>query len=262
MKSPLPFSYAAAFSIIGPALLLLFQPANGQQPSLADTTVREAVEQALSRDPADPGLQLIQSQQFQKAENFLNNSLKENDLNPNAYFQRGVVNWQQSDTLAACRDWSSVLALGDTATYLLLTKNCGGNVHIGDEVMPVKTFRQALVTRPEAGLSASEADRQAVRYVDQMPVFPGGTEGLFHYLKQHLNTAAIRDASAGTLAYVEFIIDRRGNVLYPHVVRGGSKELNREAVRVIRQMPNWKPGMKNGKPVLVRYTLPVRLHLR
>lgn len=226
-----------------------------------DPTLDQSVKEGLLQNPNDKGLQLIQSQQYSTAETFLNNSLKENDLDPKAYFQRGVVNWQQSDTLAACRDWSSVLALGDTATYILLTKNCGGNVHFGDEVMPVKTFRRALVTKPEPVMSAAEADKQTERYVDQLPEFPGGTEGLFGYLKKNLNTAAVKDGSAGTLAFVEFIIDRKGKVLYPHVVRGANKELNTEAVRVIRNMPAWKPATKKGQPVLVRYTLPVRVHL-
>ena len=57
--------------------------------------------------------------------------------------------------------------------------------------------------------------------------------------------------------YVQFVIDTAGNVVEPKVIRGVSPELDAEALRVIREMPAWKPGMQRGKPVRVSFTLPV-----
>jgi protein TonB len=56
---------------------------------------------------------------------------------------------------------------------------------------------------------------------------------------------------------VKFIVNEDGNITDTRVEKGVSKELDEEAIRVVKNMPQWKPGIQNGKPVKVYYTLPI-----
>jgi protein TonB len=59
-----------------------------------------------------------------------------------------------------------------------------------------------------------------------------------------------------------FVVERDGSITDVQVVRGVDPSLDKEAVRVIQSMPKWKPGMQRGKPVRVRFTLPVVFRLQ
>ena len=61
---------------------------------------------------------------------------------------------------------------------------------------------------------------------------------------------------------VQFIIDKDGSIINPTVVRGIDPYLDKEAIRVIKIMPKWKPGMQRGRAVRVKYTLPVVFKLQ
>ena len=78
----------------------------------------------------DQGIQLINSGNFESANSFLTKEISSNESNASAYFQRGVANFAMSDTLEACRDWSAVLALGDTAMFNLLESKCHSSMII------------------------------------------------------------------------------------------------------------------------------------
>ena len=60
---------------------------------------------------------------------------------------------------------------------------------------------------------------------------------------------------------VSFVVNEDGKVGKVEVLKQVSPELDREAVRVVSEMPHWMPGRKDGKPVRVRYTLPVKFKL-
>lgn len=254
-----------SFSVLFPVIIFFLLAMSASMSSFGQGSdvsgeLKNVLEQSLKNNPSDPGLQLINNQQYEAANSYFNQSIKANDLNADAYLKRGIVNWQQSDTTAACRDWSSVLALGDTATYMLLTKNCHGNMIIEEEVIPVKKFKTLFADG--FGMSKSEAEKSAHVVVDVMPAFPGGDEALIKYLKTNTQypKAATANKTQGRV-YVNFIISKSGKVLYPYAAKKIGSGCDEEAVRVIKNMPAWKPGMKNGKPVLVRYTLPVKFAL-
>ena len=99
--------------------------------------------------------------------------------------------------------------------------------------------------------------------VEQMPEFPGGVEGLMRYLQQNVQypPTAIKNNVQGRVI-VQFIIDETGQVGDVKVVRSVSEEVDAEAVRVIKSMPNFAPGYQDGKPVAVWYTLPVMFKLQ
>ncbi len=97
-----------------------------------------------------------------------------------------------------------------------------------------------------------------------MPEFPGGMSALFDYLSfnTHYPKQAYRKGIEGRVV-CQFVVAIDGKISNVEVVRSsGDKSLDREAVRVIRSMPKWKPAMYQGKPVSVKYTVPVNFKLK
>ena len=102
----------------------------------------------------------------------------------------------------------------------------------------------------------------AIDELDQQPEFPNGNEGLVKYLSENIvyPKKALKKSITGRVL-VQFIIDKTGKVVDVTVPRSIDKSLDKEAVRVIKAMPNWKPGMKGGQPVKVKYTIPINFKL-
>ena len=98
---------------------------------------------------------------------------------------------------------------------------------------------------------------------DQMPEYPGGMEALVQFVKDNLKYPAIAyEAAIEGRVIIKFVVSKTGELKDIRKVRGLSKECDDEAIRVVKAMPTWKPGMDKGKPVDVYYTLPIsfRLH--
>ena len=98
---------------------------------------------------------------------------------------------------------------------------------------------------------------------EQWPTFKGkGTEAFSEWVTAHLKYP--KDAKAahieGTVK-VKFVVGSNGGVQEVEVLQGAYPSLDAEAVRVIRSSPKWKPGINNGKPCRVTYTLPVLFDL-
>lgn len=193
------------------------------------------------------GAVLLNSGDFKGANSLLSNEIATNSSNATAYFQRGVANWAMSDTLNACRDWSAVLALGDTEMFNLLESKCHGSMIIENDTIPAKKYKKMW--------GKEDANHASKMVVEQMPEFPGGQEKLAEYI--FTNTSKKVKGAKGTV-FVNFLISPKGKVLFPYVAHGVSKECDAEALRVIRSMPAWKPGKEKGKSVYVRSSIPVR----
>lgn len=94
------------------------------------------------------------------------------------------------------------------------------------------------------------------KVVEDMPQFTDGN--IFDYLAQHVRYPEEAEKNGiGGMVYVQFVIDTTGKVVEPKVIKSVSPELDAEALRVVSEMPAWKPGMQRGKPVRVSFTLPV-----
>jgi protein TonB len=98
--------------------------------------------------------------------------------------------------------------------------------------------------------------------VDEMPVFPGGEEKLFAFLRSNIvyPPVARENGVQGRVA-VNFIVDRNGKISEARILKGIGSGCDEEALRVIHMMPDWKPGKQNGRPVIVSYYLPVDFRL-
>jgi TonB family protein len=101
--------------------------------------------------------------------------------------------------------------------------------------------------------------------VDIMPEFPGGEQVLLDYLSNNLKYPAYeRENDIEGTVYVGFTIDELGGVINPKILRSvpGSVNFDAEVLRVIKNMPRWKPAKQNGKPVKATYSLPVRFRIQ
>ena len=94
--------------------------------------------------------------------------------------------------------------------------------------------------------------------IDEMPEFPGGWDMLQLWLMNNTQypEAALRAGVQGKVM-VSFIVDVDGSVTDCNVVKSLSPSCDEEALRVVKAMPKWKPGMYKGQPVKVSFLLPI-----
>lgn len=98
--------------------------------------------------------------------------------------------------------------------------------------------------------------------VEQMPSFPGGISGLRTYLNQNIRyPAEAQENCVQGRVVVSFVVGKDGHISDVTVLRSVDPSLDKEAVRVIRNMPRWTPGKQGGEPVRVRYNVPVSFRL-
>lgn len=94
------------------------------------------------------------------------------------------------------------------------------------------------------------------------PMFPGGEQALMRYLSTNLRyPRKAQESGKEGRVLVQFIVDKDGSIIEPKVLRSVDPELDAEAVRVVKAMPKWEPGKKDGKVVRVKYTMPIMFRL-
>jgi protein TonB len=99
--------------------------------------------------------------------------------------------------------------------------------------------------------------------VEQMPKFRGGDADLLYYLGSETRYPEIaREYDLEGVVYVSFVIDKTGKIKDVKIARSVDYHLDKEALRVIKSMPDWKPGKQNGQPVSVQFTVPIKFVLR
>jgi protein TonB len=100
--------------------------------------------------------------------------------------------------------------------------------------------------------------------VETMPEFPGGQQALFKYLGENVKYPVIaQENGIQGRVICQFVVNKDGSIVDVVVVRSsGEPSLDKEALRVINSMPKWKPGKQRGKPVRVKYTVPVNFRLQ
>lgn len=99
--------------------------------------------------------------------------------------------------------------------------------------------------------------------VEQQAQFPGGPGALNSWLSKNLNypELAQQNGVEGKVI-VQFVVEKDGSISSPVIARGVDKDLDREAIRVVRKMPKWSPGKNNGVAVRSKFTLPVVFRLQ
>ena len=106
-------------------------------------------------------------------------------------------------------------------------------------------------------------EQQIFQVVEEMPEFPGGMAECLKFLAKNIKypTIAQENGVQGRVI-VQFVVNKDGTIVDPVVVRSVDPYLDKEALRVIKAMPKWKPGKQRGKAVRVKYTVPVTFRLQ
>jgi protein TonB len=100
--------------------------------------------------------------------------------------------------------------------------------------------------------------------VEEMPEYPGGMGDLMKYLQNNINYPQVeKEAGIQGKVFVKFVVNPDGSISNTEVLRGvaGGEGLSKEAVRVVKSMPKWKPGKQNGRTVPVYFNLPINFKL-
>ena len=125
----------------------------------------------------------------------------------------------------------------------------------------------STTTAPVQAAPASQpeepVDNTIYTVVENQPVFPGGEAALTKFIAANLKYPAFA-AENGIQGRVtlSFVVEKDGSIDNIEVMRSPADELSQEAIRVVNSMPKWKPGQQKGKPVRVKYVLPVTFRLQ
>ncbi|MCJ8164464.1 energy transducer TonB [Pontibacter sp. E15-1] len=120
------------------------------------------------------------------------------------------------------------------------------------------------VQKQETVADKHDASAKPYTYVEQIPVFKGGENAMLAFLGSNINyPKAAKKAGVEGITVLSFVINTDGSVSDIQTVKSLSPETDQEAARVVKLTSgNWTPGRQDGKPVPVRYTLPVRYTIK
>lgn len=108
-----------------------------------------------------------------------------------------------------------------------------------------------------------EAEPEPFVVVEEMPMFPGGDPALLAYIAEHTNYPEVaKENNIQGRVIVRFCVTARGTVSQISVLKGVDPELDKEAMRVVSTLPEFKPGKQGGKPVPVWYMVPITFTLK
>ena len=125
--------------------------------------------------------------------------------------------------------------------------------------------RIVVIAPPTTGTGIVDAEETDVPFVvvEQMPSFPGGDAALMKYLSDNIRYPVIAaESGIQGRVIVQFTVRRDGTIDDVEVVRSADPNLDKEAIRVIKSMPNWTPGEQRGKKVNCKFTVPVVFKLQ
>ncbi|RIV22302.1 energy transducer TonB [Fibrisoma montanum] len=117
-------------------------------------------------------------------------------------------------------------------------------------------------TRVEAAVEAAPKEEEIFTVVEQQPEFTGGMAALGQYLSKNIRyPAAAQRANVSGRVFVSFVVNTDGSIQDVAVLKGLGFGTDEEAVRVVKSMPKWRPGKQSGRPVRVKFNLPINFTL-
>lgn len=119
----------------------------------------------------------------------------------------------------------------------------------------IKNIENVVIEEPK--------EEEVFMVVEKMPEFPGGMGELMKWLSKNIKYPAIaQENGVQGRVVVQFVVNKDGSIVDPQVIKSVDPYLDKEALRVVKAMPKWSPGEQRGKPVRVKYTLPVMFRLQ
>ena len=109
----------------------------------------------------------------------------------------------------------------------------------------------------------SEEQGEVFQVVEEQPIYPGGMDELMKFMQTNIRyPKEAQERGLQGRVIVQFVVNKDGSICDEQVVKSVDPQLDAEAIRIIRSMPNWTPGKQRGEPVRVRFTLPVTFRLQ
>ena len=128
---------------------------------------------------------------------------------------------------------------------------------VADEISAVKVIAPAVHDSIQPNVQPAVAAPSSA--LDQMPEFPGGMEALNTYLRNNIRyPQEAQKAGIQGRVIIQFIVSKDGSITDAEVVESVDPQLDAEGLRLIKNMPRWKPGMRKGQAIRVKQTLPIR----
>ena len=126
-----------------------------------------------------------------------------------------------------------------------------------DDETVVEDYEPVEVDEPEV------EEQEIFTVVEEQPSFPGGEQARMKYLQKNIEypQMALESGIEGTV-FVTFVVEPDGSVTDVRILRGIGGGCDEEALRVVRNMPKWKPGKQRGKSVRVQFNMPIRFKLQ
>ena len=121
----------------------------------------------------------------------------------------------------------------------------------------------AVAAPPPPSVPKPEVANKVFDVVEEMPSFPGGQGALMAFLSSNIKYPVVaQENGVQGRVIVGFVVEKDGSISDVKVMRSVDPSLDREAQRVVKAMPKWKPGKQNGSAVRVKYTVPVVFRLQ
>ena len=142
-----------------------------------------------------------------------------------------------------------------------------GNISCSSEATKTDDVKEKAATeKPEVveiPAEKAETKDEVFMVVEQMPEFPGGIQELMSFLRKNIKYPASAMAkNVQGRVIVQFVVEKDGTPTEFNVLRSVDPDLDAEALRVMKEMPKWKPGMQRGQVVRVKYTVPVTFRIQ
>lgn len=235
---------------IGKVKYLLFAP-------LAGVLLMVSNIESVAREIGEQIPEVVEVQQ--KAEQALNTDVAV--ANPMAKEVIEVMNPAEAEEMEAKVEEAKAA----TEAELIKAEEAKVAADKAEEAKAVEQAKQAaevkVKTKPQN--DTTKKKKTWVCIPETMPQFPGGQGVLMKYLAANIKypASAVKGKKEGRVI-VTFIVQKDGSITHAKIVRSIDPELDAEALRVVKGMPKWTPGTQLGKPVSVKYTLPVKFSLQ
>lgn len=113
-----------------------------------------------------------------------------------------------------------------------------------------------------AGVTEAGDDKTIFVGVEVQPKFPGGEAAFSKFLSDHIRYPPVaKENNVQGRVFIQFVVEKDGSLTDLKVIKEPGSGLGDEAARVLKMTPHWTPGIQNGKPVRVQFTVPVNFTL-
>lgn len=177
--------------------------------------------------------------------------------------------------MTSAQDTRDMISAAPAPASKAITQNVKEVAHVqdnADKLAPITSklligdgegvTKEANVTEALPQIPTEKTDTAVLRTVEQLPEFPGGIVQFMKWLTRNLRypPQAQQQKIQGKVI-VSFIVNKDGSIASPTIVKSANPLLDSEAMRVIKMMPHWKPGLEGGKPCRTMYAIPINFAL-